>query len=466
MSIPTTATPLHALHLANRITFGPVPGLLVDVQGKGLESYLEEQLTPAPDPWLDKRLAGFEMLRLQVPEVMRIWRGEVKDRSLPSLIDELYLAKLIRCTRSVNQLQEVMVDFWFNHFNVTLPHGFVRQAVAAYERDAIRPHVFGKFRTMLGAVAQHPAMLFYLDNHLNRKDTTVGGRLVKGINENYGRELLELHTVGVTAGYTQDDVVDAARCMTGWTIDDIKMGGRFVYRAEHHDDGQKSVFGLTVPAKGGKKDGELLLDFVASHSATAQFIARKLAQRFVSDDPPQTVVDACAATFLSSDGDLTQVLRTLFTSSEFWGEVAKPKLKTPFEYVISSFRALDVRVRSVQDLVPRLNAMGMPMYGCAPPTGYSSLGREWLSPLYLHRFNFAFDLSYRKIRGVAFGARSEAGVADVVGQTPSAALSLLNRDIFASSLSKRTLETAVESAGGDVSKTVALVLASPEMQGR
>src|SRR6185503_10550377 len=227
----------------------------------------------------------------------------------------------------------------------------------AYERDAIRPHVLGRFRDLLGATAAHPAMLFYLDNYVSTVSRTVNGRLVQGLNENYGRELLELHTVSVTAGYTQENVFDAARCFTGWTID--QRTGVFVYRATNHDTGAKSVFGLNVPAGGGKEDGDKLIAYLAGHPATAQFISKKLIQRFVADEPPSRLVDRVAAVFLDSDGDIAAVMRAILCSTEFWAAAGgEGKPKTPIEYVVSALRAVDAQVTTSRALTGTMQAIG------------------------------------------------------------------------------------------------------------
>src|SRR5437867_7446441 len=303
-----------AVHLLNRLGFGPRPGDAHLILEKGLDRWVREQLEPGPDPELDARLSRFATLGYPLSQTLALDYGS-DPRAFGQVLDEFVAAKVIRAVHGRNQLQEVLVDFWFNHFNVYIADGFVRPATPSYERDAIRPHVLGRFRDLLGATAQHPAMLSYLDNYLNTVARSVGGRVVGGINENYGRELMELHTVGVDAGYTQADVVDAARCFTGWGIDSLRVGGNFVFRPGSHDQGAKSVFGLTLAAGGARDDGDKLLDYLASHPKTAAFIAKKLAQRFVSDDPPARVVDRAAAAFESSGGDIREVMRAILGSA-------------------------------------------------------------------------------------------------------------------------------------------------------
>jgi uncharacterized protein (DUF1800 family) len=315
-------------------------------------------------------------------------------------------------------------------------------------------------------------MLFFLDNYTNRADVVRGGSVVPGINENYGRELLELHTVGVDAGYSQNDVREAARVFTGWTIDNVNNGGSFTFRAANHDRGAKSVFGFEVAAGGGKEEGDHLLDYLAAHPATARFISWKLAQRFVADDPPPRVVDRMAATFQSSGGDLREVMRTLVSSAEFWAEAfGGGKVKTPFEYVVSCVRAVEGQVTASRGIAAQLTTMGMGLYQCVPPTGYSNRGSEWLNPSsHLARMNFGLDLAANAVAGVAVDSRG--AIARLGGNPDDArsAASTLNADLFARNLSRETLDAAGRVApGGSVgvaARVAGLCLASPEMQVR
>lgn len=467
MSLPIQDSPRAAVHLLNRAGFGPRPGQVKDVLAMGIESYLKDQLHPTPDPVMERRLRPFRTLGLGVTEVLAIYHADA--RKIPQIIDEFTTAKMIRAVHSKNQLQEALVDFWFNHFNVNLADMFVRQAVSSYERDAIRPHVLGKFGDLLRATAAHPAMLYYLDNYLSKKNEEVDGKLTRGLNENYGRELLELHTVGVDAGYTQEHVVDAARCFTGWTLDDLKTG-RFVFRAKDHDAGPKEVFGLKIAAGGGKEDADRLLDYLSTHPATGHFISLKLARRFVADDPPASLVASCAKTFVATGGDIPQVLHTLFTSAEFWDEMGKPKLKTPVEYVFSSLRASGARVRTASPgLTTRLASMGMQPYFATPPTGYSNRGVDWVNPLYLHRLNFALDLTAGKVPGVVVDLTALAQQTGAPPDDPAALARALNREIFAEALSEQTLQSVADLEPGPVpaaTRVAGLILASPEMQAR
>jgi len=321
--------------------------------------------------------------------------------------------KLYRAVQSDRQLEEVLVDFWFNHFNVDAGKGTVRAMVTAYERDAIRPHVLGKFRDLLEATANSPAMLFYLDNYqssvpMPAPALPANGRpllnlpAARGLNENYARELMELHTLGVDGGYTQKDIVEVARCFTGWTIDTPGRGGPFRFDDAMHDKGEKTLLGVTIPAGGGKEDGEKVLDILAQQPSTAKFISRELAQRFVADDPPPALVERLAKTFHDSDGDIRAVLTTMFASKEFFSQGAyRAKLKTPFEMVVSAVRATGAEVDNAAPLVSQISAMGEPLYRKLEPTGYSNVGSDWASSAGLmFRMNFAMDLVQNQVSGV------------------------------------------------------------------
>jgi uncharacterized protein (DUF1800 family) len=318
---------------------------------------------------------------------------------------DLTEAKLLRAIYSNHQLEELLVDFWYNHFNVFLNKGGDRYLVPAYEREAIRPHVFGKFYDLLLATAESPAMLFYLDNWQSVAPEATARTHQKnkhGLNENYGRELLELHTLGVDGGYTQQDVIEVARCFTGWTIANPRQGGDFDYNDKVHDQGQKIVLGHVIPAGGGMNDGLQVLQIVAQHRSTAHFISLQLARRFVADDPPPSLVNRMAQTFSKSGGDLRQVMQTMLDSPEFWSQGARRgKIKTPFELVVSAVRATDARVESAFVLGNELQKLGEPLYRKMEPTGYSSLNAEWISTAaLLERMNFAVGLAHNRMAGV------------------------------------------------------------------
>src|SRR5579872_580936 len=289
---------------------------------------------------------------------------------------DLTVGKLDRAIYSNRQLQEELVDFWYNHFNVFLDKGADRYLVPAYERDAIRPHVLGKFRDLLEATAKSPAMLFYLDNwqsvaphppnpHAKNK------RASRGLNENYGRELMELHTLGVDGGYTQKDVIEVARCFTGWTMKNPHDGMGFFFDPKKHDRGVKHVLGHTIKAGRGVEDGEEVLDILAKHPATARFIATKLVRRFVADNPPPALVERAAKTFRKTGGDLREVMRTILTSREFADASAiRAKTKSPFEFVVSVLRATNASITNPRAFAGTVAAIGEPLYQCQPPTGY------------------------------------------------------------------------------------------------
>jgi|SRR5450432_93459 len=366
---------------------------------------------------------------------------------------EVMQAKLLRATYSERQLQELMTDFWFNHFNVFVGKGADRYLITSYERDVIRPNALGKFEDLLVATAKSPAMLFYLDNWLSvgpdsdeaqglrRKPPNrdfnrgFGGRGMRrrfpapppprrqakakrkldGLNENYGRELMELHTLGVNGGYTQHDVTEVARVFTGWTIREPRKGGDFTFEDRRHEPGTKMVLGKKIKEH-GEKEGLEVLHILAHHPSTAKFICTKLAQRFVSDNPPQPLVDRMAETFLKKKGDIREVLRTMYKSPEFWGpETYQTKVKTPLEFVVSALRATDANVQDATPLLGALQNMGMPLYGMQPPTGYSMKSDAWVnSSALLGRMNFALGLGNDKFRGV------KANTATALGAPPPA----------------------------------------------
>jgi uncharacterized protein (DUF1800 family) len=314
------------------------------------------------------------------------------------LVRDLQEGKILRAIYSSRQLEEVLTDFWYNHFNVYLDKGADRYLVTAYERDVIRPHVLGKFRDLLEATAKSPAMLFYLDNWRSAANNSPRG----GLNENYGRELMELHTLGVDGGYTQKDVTEVARCFTGWTIRQPQLGGEFTFNKRMHDAGEKVVLGVRIPAGGGIEDGEKVLDILARHPSTAHFISKKLAQRFVADNPPESLVNRMARTFLKTDGDLRAVMKTMLDSKEFWSQGAYGnKMKSPLELVASAVRAVNGDVDFAFPLANQVAQLGEPLYRKVEPTGYSNSSREWLNTAgLLARMNFAVQLSSGKIPGV------------------------------------------------------------------
>ncbi len=325
---------------------------------------------------------------------------------------DLNEAKLLRAVYSNRQLEAVLVDFWYNHFNVFLEKGQDRFLVTSYERDTIRPHVLGKFKDLLLATARDPAMLFYLDNWQSVAAPTpeqlakmgAGARRARGLNENYARELMELHTLGVDGGYTQEDVIAVARCFTGWTIQNGRRGqsGSFWYNDKVHDKGEKVVLGVTIPAGGGENDALKVLDILVHQPATARFISRKLAQRFVADNPPPALIERMARTFREKDGDLREVMKTMLNSKEFWSQGAwRAKMKSPLEMIASAVRATGADVESASIVAGQLQQLGEPLYRKVEPTGYSSANAEWTSTAaLLARMNFALNLAQNKVPGL------------------------------------------------------------------
>jgi uncharacterized protein (DUF1800 family) len=332
-------------------------------------------------------------------------RVEVLNTPMQVVNRDLTEGKLLRAIYSNRQLDEVLTDFWFNHFNVYLDKAADRFMVTAYERDVIRPHVLGKFKDLLLATAESPAMLFYLDNWESVSDNSPARPNApkrQGLNENYGRELMELHTLGVDGGYTQQDVTEVARCFTGWTIRQPQQGGGFFFNPRMHDRGEKRVLGVTIPAGGGIDDGLQVLDILSKHPSTAHFIAKSLAIRFVSDNPPDALVDKMAATFTRTDGDLREVMRTMLNANEFWAAANfRAKLKSPLEMLVSAVRAVNGEVDTAVQMVGLMNTLGEPLYRKQEPTGYTNRGGDWLnSASLLARMNYANTLAQSKMPGV------------------------------------------------------------------
>ena len=439
-------------HLLNRIAFGPRPGDVARVRAIGIERYLDEQLHPEriADTALSGRLADLTTVRLSQREIVNTFElpqiearrarkeeaaagadpGAVPPRDpmaqrANTLAVELAEQKIIRAVYSERQLQEVLADFWFNHFNVDARKGRDRFLITAYERDVIRPHVLGKFRDLVGATAKSPAMLFYLDNwmsadpngpHVERRPPAAmpgrfGRRTMfppaprtaptnaqnkKGLNENYARELMELHTLGVDGGYTQKDVTEVARAFTGWTIENPRQGGGFTFNRRLHDPGQKVVLGHVIKPGGDESDGEQVLDLLAKHPSTARFIAVKIVRHFVSDTPPPALVDRAAKRFRDSGGDLREVMRTILTSPEFAAAGAyDAKVKSPFEFIASALRTAGADSIDAKPLVRQLQQMGMPLYMCQPPTGYKDTADAWVNTgALVNRINFALQVSH------------------------------------------------------------------------
>ena len=559
-AVPQAADAATVAHVLNRLGYGPSPGDIARVQEMTVAAYIEQQLHPEriQDTTLDARLEAYSTIALSTAEIARDYYGPAEalrrqaqraqaneparpaagvagagqtmagtqtmagdpamasappqrpqDRNQPpelraarqkeqQVLQDLMQARLVRAVTSERQLEEVLVDFWYNHFNVFSGKGQVRVYVTEYERDVIRPNVLGNFRDLLGAVAESPAMLFYLDNfqsvdpkaaqkqadqqeaRMRQAQARGRGRAQvappnpqqnqaqaqriqqarnRGLNENYGRELMELHTLGVDAGYTQDDVVAVARAFTGWTIDRPRDGGSFQFNAQMHDKDPKMVLGTTIDA-GGKRDGDRVLDLLATHPATAKFIATKLARRFVADEPPAALVERAAKIFLDTRGDLREVTRAIITSPEFFSaEARQAKVKTPLEFVASAVRASGADLNNPQPLVGALRSMGMPLYGAQPPTGWGDTAEDWVSTgALLNRLNFAVQLSKGQLRGVRVNVRQLAP------DTSETSRDALVQKLLLGNVSTATRETLAKAESPQ--QLIALTLGSPEFQKR
>jgi len=375
---------------------------------------------------------------------------------------DLSEGKLYRAILSNRQLEEHMVDFWYNHFSVFLDKGADRYLVPTYEREAIRPYVLGKFRDLLGATAKSPAMLFFLDNWESVGPGTAqrrgnAKRPVRGLNENYARELMELHTLGVDGGYTQKDVTEVARCFTGWTIRLPRQGGDFFYNDRVHDKGEKTVLGVKIAAGGGQDDAEKVLDILARHPSTARFISKKLAQRFVADDPPQRLIDKMAKTFRDKNGDIREVMKAMLTSDEFFSQTAyRAKVKTPFEMIVSAVRATGAQVDFAFPLARQIANLGEPLYRKLEPTGYSDANSEWVnSAALLARMNFALALAQNKVPGSKLDASLFNGSPEEVA-----------RQVLFTDAQPETLAAIDKQVKSAKAPLVGLLLGSPDFQRR
>ena len=427
-----------------RAVIAAIPAHQMDDFAIALPPGLRLQLLPAVEPALRRKL-----MLLTAPQQLVAF--------------DLSEGKLYRAILSNRQLEEQLVDFWYNHFNVFLDKGADRYLVPTYEREAIRPHVLGKFRDLLEATAKSPAMLFFLDNWESvgpdapqRRGNAK--RPTRGLNENYARELMELHTLGVDGGYTQKDVTEVARCFTGWTIRPPRQGGDFFYNDRVHDKGEKTVLGVKIPAGGGQDDAEKVLDILSRHPATARFISKKLAQRFVADDPPQKLIDKMARTFRDKDGDIREVMKTMLTSDEFFSQAAyRAKVKTPFETIVSAVRATGAQVNFAFPLARQIADLGQPLYRKLEPTGYSDANGEWMnSAALLARMNFALSLAQNKVPG------SKLDVSQFSGDPAEVARQVLFTDAQPETLAAIEQQTP----GSTNVPVVGLLLGSPDFQRR
>lgn len=467
------------MHALNRLTFGPRPGDIQKVRGIGLDKWIDEQLHPEriDDAAMDAFMTKYPLLNQDQNDLLREYAelqqarrtakrdpqselANAKTRAdsaalrrelvqqfggIVQLGAQLQSERIARAVASERQLQEVMTDFWLNHFNIYIRKGGPEvYYLADYEKNVIRPNSLGKFRDLLEAVAKSPAMLFYLDNARSMADTAhhtlpdaqgrgradniarltrlaAMGRLnpqqqqrldqlmkqmPSGLNENYGRELLELHSLGVDGGYTQQDVINVARAFTGWTIAPPPQGGGFVFRPQLHDADEKIVLGHKLAAGRGMEDAEDVLTIVSRSPATAKFIATKLARRFVSDNPPPALVARAAAAFLKTDGDIRETLRTIITSPEFFSQAAfRSKVKSPFEVVASAMRAMNAQPDSTPRTALAVAFLGQPIYGHQAPNGWPETGDAWMNTgAILNRINFGMAVAAGRLPGVSISA--------------------------------------------------------------
>jgi len=406
-------------HVLSRLAYGARPGDVERVKRMGVERWMASQLQPETldDRAADSALASFRTLALPTSELAAAFRAiraarrdtmrgpasDMRDsrRTVQLSLAEVGAAKITRAVMSERQLYEQMVDFWENHFSVFAGKGQTRLFIPAYDRDVIRPRALGRFRDLLGAVAKSPAMLFYLDNARSS---------ARGLNENYARELMELHTLGVDGGYTQNDVIEVARALTGWGINPGE--GTFAFRPRLHDESPKVVLGNRV-ASGGIRDGEQVLDLLARHPATARHVARKLIVRFVSDSPPPALVDRCATAFSRSDGDIRETLRCVVTSPEFFSRAAyRAKVKTPLELVASGLRAMNATLDGSPRVAQAVARLGQPIFGRQTPDGWPDRADEWMNAgAMVNRTNFGLTLAAGRVPGVRVSADTIMGAA-------------------------------------------------------
>jgi uncharacterized protein (DUF1800 family) len=404
------------LHILNRLSYGIRPGDIDRVKSIGVDKYIQQQLEPETinEPVaLTDRLAKLDTIALSSTELFQQYNPNrqpadgqqltpefrrIQIQKAKQIVAQATQAKLMRSIYSDRQLQEIMVDFWYNHFNVYSEKGLSRLWVGTYERDAIRPHALGKFRDLLGATARHPAMLFYLDNWRNTAPNSnpKQGR-PQGLNENYARELMELHTLGVDGGYKQDDVIALAKIFTGWGFKQPGQvapdGYTFQFKKNRHDLSDKIFLGRNISGT-GIEEGDRALDILSKHPSTARQISFKLAQYFIADNPPKSAVDRLSKRFLATDGNIKLVLETLFKSPEFWNsKYYGAKFKTPYQYAVSSIRTTGLEVNNVKPLTDFISQSGMAIYGCPTPNGYKNTQDVWLNPDSMtRRLNFATNL--------------------------------------------------------------------------
>ena len=483
-------------HVLSRLTFGARSGDAERVAAMGVDRWIERQLTPEliPDSAVNVALAtipewgrpvtqlvevvdpGKQFANVPMATLLKdtaalaaLRQITLKFRAPTLLNDGFFTGKVVRAQVSERQLLEVVSDFWENHFSVFVGKMPSREALIVWDREVLRPHALGKFRDLLGAVAHSPAMLFYLDNHLSRKGA---------LNENYARELLELHTLGVDGGYTQHDVVEVARALTGWTIALPREPSKFAFRQDQHDTLEKTVLGHKLRAGRGIEDGEEVLAIIARHPSTAHYISLKLARRLVSDDPPPALVERAAATFTRTDGDIAQVVRTIVTSPEFFSRAAfRAKVKTPFQLVISVRRALDLPADTTPTTARLIAQLGQPTFSWQTPDGWPERGGAWVNSGTIYkRIKFAGDVAngnprfmpldrwqaWTSLSSVPLEAQVDGVLRDILGGSPEPG----TRDAMLS-VAKGTSEDADPAKGSArLKELLSIAFASPEFQRR
>ena len=489
---PALTQPEMVEHLLARLTFGPRQRDRARVQEIGLAGFIEEQLHPEQldDSALDQRLASYDVLHQGADTLVQQLVAERKLRQRRpgrDSVAQLAQAKLLRAVLSRRQLEEELVDFWFNHFNVFAGKDQEPALLPDYQERVLRPNALATFPELLEATAHSPAMLVYLDNWRsaapgparpprrwerfiqNVQNAEPPRKPKRGLNENYARELLELHTLGVDGGYTQQDIVEVARCFTGWTVEQPRRDPRFVFRPAMHDFGEKRVLGQVIPAGGGEEDGAQVLRLLAAHPSTARFVARKLSRRFVSDTPPESLVLKVAGAYTRTHGDVRSMLRAIFESPEFWSrKELKAKVRSPLELVAAAVRGLEATVSDPGALARAVARIGEPLYGAQPPTGYPDLAQTWLSSgALLARIDFGLQLANGQVEGVTVdlsrlaAEKPEALVQKAADELGATALSDQTRAYILDQLQKAPPKPALQAA-----RAVGLLLGAPELQRR
>ena len=498
---PTLSTPRDsAIHVLNRLAYGATPGLVDRIVEEGVLRWVDQQLavTAVDDPGLRGVLARFDLLRTSQEELARSYfevqrerradrrqaasdsamntmspeerrrRMPPEARALRDLITQAPQLVMVRAVSSEHQLAEVMADFWTNHFNIFIGKNVARVYLPSYIEETIRPRIFGRFEDLLVATAESPAMMVYLDNAQSimpgarpergrlagrRRAMVLEERRPTGLNENHARELMELHTLGVDGGYTQKDVTEVARILTGWSVARPAQGSGFVYNAWAHDRGVKNVLGIEFPSGHGKDEGMRLLGMLAAHPSTAHYISGKLCARFVSDTPPDGCVDNAVGAWKRSGGDLREILRAIFHSPDFWAQANRSaKVKSPLEFVVSAVRV----VAGVPDTTPRLagavGRLGQPLYQHAAPNGYPEHEKDWVnSGALLNRMNFAMQLAANRLPGVTVDLERVLPVT----ADHSSLVELVDRLVLGGKMTSRTRSVIVE---------LGLAIGGPEFQ--